>query len=287
MAFNEYGPLKKVALRTARSAFVNQNKASLEWQDLRFHAEPDVEEALLEYQSFQNHLEAAGATCLFLPRDNTLTLDAIYVHDALIVSPDGLILCHMGRESRRGEPGVNTAMLVDHGLAVNGSIEAPGTVEGGDFIWINETAAAVGLGARTNEEGIRQLRGLLGEDVDLHVVPLPAPGHPDDVFHLMSMISPLDGNLALIYRPLMPQTLLDWLGGHGIAFVEVPEEEFIPMGCNVLALAPRHVLMLDNLPETKARLETAGCKVLTYKGDEISRKGEGGPTCLTRPLERS
>jgi N-dimethylarginine dimethylaminohydrolase len=286
MACNEYGPLKRVALRTAQSAFVNQNKASLEWQGLRFHAEPDVEEALLEYQSFQDHLETADVACVFLPRDDALTLDAIYTRDALIVSPGGLILCHMGRESRRGEPAVNAATLADLGFTLNGSIEAPGTVEGGDFIWINDHAAAVGLGPRTNKDGIRQLRALLGKNVDLHVVPLSAPDHPDDVFHLMSMISPLDGDLALIYRPLMPKTFLDWLEGHDIKFVEVAEEEFIPMGCNVLALAPRRALMLDNLPQTRARLEAVGCTVETYKGDEISRKGEGGPTCLTRPLER-
>lgn len=286
MAFNEYSPLKSVALRSAPTAFVDQDKASHEWQDLRFHAEPDVTASIAEYEAFQQHLTAAGAECVFLPGDKSLTLDAVYVRDAAIISPGGLILCHMGRTSRRREPALNTAFLEAQGLAINGSIEAPGTLEGGDFIWIDEHAAAVGLGPRTNEAGIAQLRTLLGPDVDLHVVPLPAPDHPDDVFHLMSMISPLDTDLALIYRPLMPQIFIDWLETRDIGFVEVPEEEFIPMGCNVLALGPRHALMLDGLPQTKARLEAARCTVLTYKGDEISRKGEGGPTCLTRPLER-
>ena len=151
---------------------------------------------------------------------------------------------------------------------------------------MNEKACAVGLGPRTNAEGIAQLKALLGDDVDVHVVPLPAPDHPEDVFHLMSMISPLDKDLALIYRPLMPESFITWLEGHGIKFVEVPEAEYIPMGCNVLALGPRDVLMLDGLPGTKAAMEAAGCTVQTYKGDEISRKGEGGPTGLTSPLMR-
>lgn len=286
MAFNEYGALKSIALRTASSAFVDQIKAKDEWQDLRFHAEPDVREAILEYEAFKGHIEATGAQCIFLPPQDALTLDALYVRDAIIMSPGGLILCHMGRQSRRGEPAINSDTLEKHGHTINGTIEAPGTLEGGDFIWINDQAAAVGLGPRTNEEGIRQLAALLGKDIDLHVVPLPTPDHPDDVFHLMSMISPLDADLALIYRPLMPQSFIDWLEAGGIGFVEVPEAEYISMGCNVLALGPRHVLMLDNLPGAKARLEAAGCTVVTYKGDEISRKGEGGPTCLTRPLER-
>jgi len=130
------------------------------------------------------------------------------------------------------------------------------------------------------------LQTLLGVDVDLHVVPLPEPDHPEDVFHLMSMISPLDKNLALIYRPLMPEGFLSWLRDHDIGFVDVPEDEFLPMGCNVLALAPREILMLEGLPQTRAQLEANGCTVHTYKGTEISRKGEGGPTCLTRPLSR-
>ena len=192
----------------------------------------------------------------------------------------------MGRASRRAEPAHNAAQLRALGFDVAGEITAPGTIEGGDVIWLDDKALAVGEGPRTNAEGIRQLKEILSSEVEVHVVPLPAPRHPEDVFHLMSMISPLDEDLALIYAPLIPESFMAWLEGRGIAFVEVPEEEFIPMGCNVLALGPRDLLMLDRLPVTKARLEAAGCRVQTYKGDEISRKGEGGPTCLTRPLVR-
>lgn len=287
MAFNEYGRIIEMAIRPAQSAFRNQEKATAEWQDLRFHAEPDVEAAFQEYDALVSIYKEAGISLHVLPPEDKLTLDAIYVRDAAIVSPKGLILCNMGRDSRNNEPEIHGQTLSPKGFNILGRISAPGKVEGGDFIWLNETAAAVGLGPRTNEEGIRQLHGLLGDDVDLHIVPLPAPDHPDDVFHLMSMISPVDAGLSVIYRPLMPQSFLDWLEGHGMSYVEVPEEEFLPMGCNVLAIAPREVVMLDRLPETKRRLESAGCKVHVYKGDEISRKGEGGPTCLTRPLVRA
>jgi len=115
---------------------------------------------------------------------------------------------------------------------------------------------------------------------------LPDPEHPDDVLHLMSIISPLDQDLALIYRSFMPKEFLAWLKARGVGFVDVPEEEYLPMGCNVLAIAPRSVVMLENLPGVKTGLERAGCSVLTYQGLEVSRKGEGGPTCLTRPLIR-
>ncbi len=285
-AFNEYGIIEKLAIRTVNNAFVDQQRIERDWQPLRYHSKPLLEEAIDEYQGFTDTIRSTGAELISLGGSQHLTLDSIYTRDALVISPAGLILCNMGRRSRNSEPDINAQELEAAGFPIAGSIEPPGTIEGGDFIWIDESHAAVGLGPRTNEEGIRQLGKLLGTAVDLHLVPLPAPEHPDDVFHLMSMISPVDKDLAVIYRKLMPGTFLNWLEDLGIDFIEVPEHEFLPMGCNVLALGPRSVLMLDKLPETRARLEAAGCHVETYKGDEISRKGEGGPTCLTRPLIR-
>ncbi|MEE8295813.1 MAG: arginine deiminase family protein [Sphingomonadales bacterium] len=281
-AFNEYGALKTVAVRTPLEAYMTEGKIDAEWQRLRFHTRPDLARAIAEHECFVNILGNFGAEVVFLPEDPGLTLDSLYVRDAALVSPKGLILCHMGRSTRQAEPEIHGAHLAP----VLGSIKAPGTLEGGDFIWLDDHTAAVGLGTRTNREGVRQLKALLGGDVEVHVVPLPAPDHPDDVFHLMSMISPVDKDLAVIYRPLMPDGFLSWLEGRGMKFVEVPEDEWLPMACNVLALGPRNVLMLDRLPKTRALLEAAGCTVQTYQGDHISRKGEGGPTCLTRPLVR-
>jgi N-dimethylarginine dimethylaminohydrolase len=192
----------------------------------------------------------------------------------------------MGRASRTPEASENAAAYLDLGYQVAGQITAPGTLEGGDFIWLNRQRAAVGLGPRTNAEGIDQLRTLLGPAVELHVVTLPEPAHPADVLHLMSIISPLDADLALIYRPLMPPTFIAWLQALGIEFVDVPDAEYPTMGCNVLAIAPRRAIMLENLPAVKSGLESAGVDVITYTGLEISCKGEGGPTCLTRPLRR-
>ncbi|WP_417460245.1 dimethylarginine dimethylaminohydrolase family protein [Kordiimonas sp.] len=283
---NEYGVIKAVAVRTPAQAYRSAEKIAKEWQALRFYEAPDLMAANAEHDVLRAALSNAGAEVVELECSGELTLDSIYARDALLVSPKGLIRCNMGRVSRWGEPAQNAAQLQALGYEVAGEITPPGTIEGGDMIWLDDNALAVGEGPRTNAEGIRQLREILGSKVEVHVVPLPAPSHPEDVFHLMSMISPLDKDLALIYAPLVPDTFIAWLTARGIAFVEVPEEEFIPMGCNVLALRPRDLLMLDGLPKTKARLEAAGCKVQTYKGDEISRKGEGGPTCLTRPLVR-
>ncbi len=284
--FNEYSTIAQVAIRTAANAFVSTAQLEEQWQPLRFHEQPDLAEADIEYSQFKQLLGTAGAEIIELSAADNLTIDSIYTRDSILVSPNGLILCNMGRASRTPEANINAAAYQALGHQVAGQITAPGTLEGGDFIWLDDQHAAVGLGPRTNAEGIRQLKELLGSDVELHVVELPEPDHPDDVLHLMSIISPIDADLALIYRPFMPISFIVWLENLGIRFVDVPEQEYPIMGCNVLAIAPRSAIMLENLPGVKSGLEQAGCTVATYKGLEISRKGEGGPTCLTRPLKR-
>lgn len=284
--FNEYSKFKEVAIKSAKNAFISKEKLNLEWKRLRFHSEPDLEDAVLEYEDFENLIISTVDDIIYLPESKELTIDSIYARDSILVSPKGLIKCNMGRQSRRLEAQECLDIYKDKGHRIAGEIISPGTIEGGDFIWIDENHAAVGLGPRTNEEGISQLKNILGDNVELTIVELPKPKHPDDVLHLMSIISPIDSDLALIYRPFMPNSFLTWLENLNIKFVEVSDSEYSKMGCNVLAYAPRSVIMLDNIPLVKSELEEEGCLVKTYKGDEISVKGEGGPTCLIRPLIR-
>jgi N-dimethylarginine dimethylaminohydrolase len=173
-------------------------------------------------------------------------------------------------------------------VSVVGEIRRPGCLEGGDVVWLDARTVVVGRGYRTNDDGIRQFRELLGDTIDdLIVVPLPHWRGPNDVFHLMSMLSPVDHDLAVVYSPLMPVPIREVLADRGMRFVEVPDDEFESMGTNVLALAPRRCLMLAGNPRTQAALEAAGAEVVVYEGEQISRKGGGGPTCLTRPLARA
>jgi N-dimethylarginine dimethylaminohydrolase len=285
--FNEYSLLTQVAIRSPLNSFLTDEKLSNEWQDLRFHSKPELKESINEFIEFRKLLLNNEIKIIDLPQAKGLTIDSIYTRDSILISPKGLILCNMGRASRTPEARDNYEHLKLQGYQIAGEILAPGTLEGGDFIWLSDTKAAVGLGPRTNQNGIDQLRKILGNSVDLHVVPLPEPTHPDDVLHLMSIISPLDKDLVLIYRPLMPVSFIQWLEQLGIKFIEVDEAEYLLMGCNVLATSPRSVIMLENLPGVQRNLQNAGCDVQTYKGIEISRKGEGGPTCLTRPLKRN
>ena len=198
-----------------------------------------------------------------------------------------MILCNMGNRQRTGEPAAKETALRSLGFAVLGTIQPPGRPEGGDVAWLDERTIAVGHGYRTNNAGIAQLRAFLDDSIDeFLVVLLPHWRGASDVFHLMSIVSPVDRDLAVVYSPLMPVPFREWLIERGTRLVEVPDEEFESMETNVLALAPRRCVMVTGNPITRARLEAAGATVFEYAGSEISLKGGGGPTCLTRPLER-
>jgi len=284
---SEVGTLTTVVVKHARDAFGDQGRIDAEWRGLHYTAPPALARAVDEYDEFLERIASAGAEVCRLPPGTGVGLDSIYVRDASIVTPAGLVLCRMGKAAREGEPAAQQAACVAWGFPVVGAIEAPGRLEGGDVVWLDARTVIVGRGYRTNDEGIRQLRALLGDAVDdVVVVPLPHWRGPADVFHLMSILSPVDRDLMVVYSPLMPVPLRERLLDRGCRLVEVPPEEFDSMGANVLAIGPRRCVALDGNPRTRAQLEAAGAEVQVYAGTEISVKGGGGPTCLTRPIRR-
>ena len=284
---SDVGRLRRVAVKHVRDAFGDAAAVDRQWRDLGYLARPDVTAATAEYERFLALLETAGIETLRLPLDPTVGLDSLYVRDASMVCESGVILCNMGKPQRRTEPTAQEAVFRAAGIPIRGRITGEGTVEGGDACWIDERTLALGRGYRTNDAGIRQLRKLVQDCVDeVVVVPLPHWHGPEDVFHLMSIVSPIDRDLFLVYSPLMPVPFREALISRGIELLEIPDAEFATLGCNVLAVAPREVLMVAGNLETRARLERAGVTVHEFAGREICLKGGGGPTCLTRPLTR-
>lgn len=286
-AHSEYGRLKKVFIKKAVDAFVDQHTISMQWKGLNFLGEPDFEIARNESQKFEDIIQSNGTEIKFFDQDGSLSMDSIYCRDASIATDHGMIICNMGKPARQGEPLAARKVYQEKDIKILGEIKSPGTAEGGDVAWLDTKTLAVGRTYRTNAEGIRQLRELLAPmGVSVMEVQLPHYKGPNDVFHLMSIFSPVDKDLAVVYSPLMPIVFREELINRGYHFVEVPESEFDTMGCNVLALASRKCLMVKGNPKTNERLLEAGCEVIEYDGQEISYKGGGGPTCLTRPLLR-
>ena len=288
-SLSEVGRLVSVVVKHVRDAFVDERTIDSQWQALNFTAAPDFGAAVDEYERFLDILRSSGATVHFLPRNPETTLDSVYARDASIVSPKGLILGRMGKRARQSEPHAQERAFraMDAAIEICGRIDAPGLLEGGDLVWLDERTLVIGRGYRTNAEGIRQVRSLVGDSVDVIEVPLPHWHGESDVMHLMSLISPVNRDLAVVYSRLLPVPFRQLLLEREYRLVEVPDEEFDSMGCNVLALAPGRGMMLAGNPKTRAALESAGVEVVEYAGKEISVKGAGGPTCLTRPIVRA
>jgi N-dimethylarginine dimethylaminohydrolase len=284
---SEYGRLTTVLVKHAREAFISQEHIARQWKQLNFSAAPDFSRALAEYDRFVEVVAMTGATIVRLPRHDDVTLDSIYTRDASVVGNGGMIVCSMGKKARDTEPSVQEHHLRSEGWPIAGGVARPGLLEGGDLIWLDDRTVAVGEGQRTNEEGIRQLKRLLGGSSEVIVVPLPDYPGQHDVMHLMSLVSPIDRDVAVVYERLLPPAFRMTLLDRGYRLVDVPDEEFETMGTNVLAIGPRECVMLNGNPRTRRGLEAAGAAVHVYDGDEISLKGGGGPTCLTRPLARA
>jgi N-dimethylarginine dimethylaminohydrolase len=276
-------------LKHVRDAWIDQDHVDAEWRRLNYVARPDFEKALDEYDAFVELLRSFGIEFVFLPataHDEGVGLDSVYVRDASIVTDAGVVLCSMGKKARGGEPALQGRHCRDIGVHVIGAITGAGLLEGGDVAWLDGNTLAVARGYRTNDDGIMQLKHVLGPHVDVQVMHAPHYRGPGDVFHLMSVISPIADDLALVYSPLMSVSFRQMLLHRRIELVEVPEEEFESFGCNALAVAPRVCVLAKGNSKTVERLRSAGVTVFEFDGDEICRKGCGGPTCLTRPLER-
>ena len=284
---SEYLKLASVYLKSAKNSFLSEEELSEHWETLQYLSKPNFKKSLEEYAAFQTFFRGKNISTCFFPINKKTKIDSIYCRDASIATDFGIIICNMGKQGRIHEPYAQLEAYKMNNVNILGEIKFPGTLEGGDVAWLDQNTLAVGHTYRTNEEGISQLKGLLQpKGIEIIVVELPHYKGESDVFHLMSILSPVDKNLAVVYSPLMPIKFRNELLERGFQLIEVPEQEFDSMGCNVLAVAPRDCLMVAGNPITRKLLEDAGASVHIYEGNEISVKGGGGPTCLTRPIDR-
>ena len=243
----------------------------------------DLEVARREHDAFVDVLVSLGPTVHVL-EEETDSPDLVYTFDPLLVTDRGAIPLRPGKANRAGEPATLEARTGAAGIPTVGRIEAPGTVEGGDTFWLRPDLFCIGRTLRTNDDGARQLAALVGGDVRIFDVPYWRG--PAELIHLMSVISPVADDLAVVFLPLLPVGLWALLGDLGIRLIEVPEGEFPTLGCNVLAVRPGVVIQAEGNPRTAAALAAAGCEVHTYPATEIGINGSGGPTCMTRPILR-
>ena len=279
--------LKTVLLKDPKAAFKSQKTIDLQWQNLNFIERPDFKKSIIQYEKFVDILNDNHVQILFIPEDDETSLDSIYTHDPMFMTPNGAVIGNMGKKQRKPETAMMKKYLYETGIPILGEINNGGTLEGGDAIWINDKIAAVGLTYRTNNEGVNQLRKILSSiSVELICVDLPHWNGPVDVLHLMSLISPLKEDLFLIYEKLLPVGFLKLLNNLDIKTISIADEDYDTLGCNVLPLSTTKCLITKGNDRTTKIIEQNGIEVIEFHASEICYKGSGGPTCLTRPIYR-
>ena len=280
-------PLRTVVVKRPTEAFRSRTAIAREWEGLDYLRPPDMDRAAKDHQQFVSLLESAGATVLSLPLDERTGLDSLYPHDPVLITNQGAVVFQTGKPARRGEGPAFADALEGWGVPVLGTIGGDATAEGGDMVWLDSRTLVAGRGFRTNEAGIAAIGDLL-KPLNVTVVPVHLPywNGRQEVLHLQSFLSLVADDLAVVFRRLLPVPLFEMLKERGVGLIDVPDEEYDSLGCNVLTVSPRNVVMAAGNPVTRSRLEAAGCKVREFDGGEICIPGAGGPTCLTRPLWR-
>lgn len=279
------GPLKRVLMRSAESAM--RHAKAQEW-----HYGPgfDAQKAAAQHEQLTSMVAASGAEIEWLTDADDGLADSVFTHDPSLMTDHGAVILSMGKALRQPEPGLHEIAYRRMGIPLLGRIDGPGQVEGGDCVWVDANTLAVGRGVRTNQDGIQQLANLLSpKGISVFGFDLPLWHGEEACLHLMSVISPLADDLALVYAPLLPAAFYQLLRARGIKLVEGDADEFFAsngLSLNVLPTAPRQVIAVDGFPRTAAAMQAAGCAVSTFEADALCIACEGGPTCLTRPVLR-
>lgn len=280
------GELLRVLVCPPRNAGWYSPNQSERWAELGFHHAP-VAVAQAHHDVLCRLLRESGAEVICLPIDDTLTLDAAYTHDASIPTNHGVILMHPGKENRIPEAAAHRSFLEPRGCSILGEIHSPGKSEAGDMVWLDALTLLVGLGYRTNQEGIEQMRALLNpHGVTVLSAPLPYGPGPSACLHLMSLMSVLDDRTILVDLPWLAVETVELLRARGFRLIEIDYAERDTLACNVLSLGRNRLVALEENPVTNQRMRAAGFDVATFCGSELCINGSGGPTCLTRPLQR-
>lgn len=281
------GKIESILIKKPEQAFISQENLDRTWEEFKYFGCPDYEKVLEEYAVFEKYIKDNVENVYYLPQDDRTGLDSIYTHDPLKVTKKGAVYFPMGKKLRGREWEATKEFLEEKGIPTLGEIKAPGKMEGGDVLWIDEKTVAIGRGYRTNDEGIRQFKELTEDIIDEYIiVPMPHGEGEDACLHLMSIISFVDVDKAVVYSKYMPVFFREYLIDRGITLIEADDDEYDYLGTNLLALEPGKVILIKGCPKIEGKLKDMGIEVMTYEGKELSYRGTGGPTCLTCPLLR-
>ena len=260
----------------------------------KWNYESPLNQKILEenYCEFYEIIKNSGTEIIDLniENKNEELCDSIFTHDPSLVTNDGAVILNMGKTLRKKETEEHEKFYQSINIPIIGKIINEGTVEGGDCLWIKNNTLLVGESFRTNRSGIIQLIKILNY-YDINVIPikLPKQKDPNSCFHLMSLVSMLDHDLAIGCLSLFSFDLIKIFNDNNIKLIDIPEDEYFKsktLAVNILTLSPRELVLIKGYPKTIELLLNEGNNIKLFNGNELCIKAEGGPTCLTRPLLR-
>ena len=266
-----------------RRVLVRRPATSGDWEGAGWRV-PDVDALVRQHEALCALLAELGAEVeVAAALDGQV--DAVYMHDPLLLTADGGLALRMRKPARAREPAHARGELERLGVPVLGELPEGAYADGGDRLWVDDGLMAIGLGYRTNRAGAAAVAELTSVAVETY--DLPHDHGPAHVLHLQSFISAVTDELCVIYEPLAPARLLQDLRERGRRWIAIDRDSYEAMGCNILAIRPGVVVMVDGVPDVRRALERESVEVHVYDGSELSLKGDGGPTCLTAPLLRA
>jgi len=281
------GELLRVMVCPPGNAGWNISGKAAAWRDLGFQHAPDFAAAQRQHEILCRLLSDCGAEVVCLPPTKSLTLDAVYAHDASLATDYGLVPMNLGKKNRVPEAQAHADFCGQLGIPVFGEIRLPGTSESGDIVWLDSQTLLIGDGYRTNKAGIEQMRSLLSpKNIEVLSAPLPYGRGPSACLHLMSLMSMLDEKTILVDLPWLAVETVELLKARSFRLIEIEYGERDTLACNVLALGGGRLIAIEENARTNQRMREAGFDVRVFPGSEICINGAGGPTCLTRPLLR-
>jgi dimethylargininase len=228
----------------------------------------DVPLAMKQWEAYVDALHAAGWETVEVPPMEECP-DGVFIEDDVVMYDDRAIVARPGADERKPETAAIADLLGELGYDVV-SIEAPGTLDGGDVLKHDGTVW-VGIGGRTNQSGIEQLSAFL-EPYGARVVPVPI----SKVLHLKSAVTALPDGTVVGYEPLVDDP------GTWSSFLGVPEAS----GSHVVLLGGNTVLMSTDAPQSKELFEERGLDVVAVDISEFI-KLEGCVTCLSVRLRHT
>ena len=243
----------------------------------------DVDKVRWEHDQLAQVYRDHGIEVNYVGETDPECPNAMFCHDLVLGTPEGVIVTRPGIEVRSKEVKFASQAVAKLGVPIVKTIHGNGVFDGACATWVDRETVFVGTGTRCNAEGLKQVSDAFRDMGVKNVISLSIARNQN---HLDGFLSIVDTDVAVVYPYITPDVIYEELENRGFRFVEIPAfEEKINFAANSVALEPGKIVMPKGSPRTVELLEKAGVQVIELDLDEI-KKGGGSVHCLTAFLQR-